>query len=526
MVCFLQACTYTEYLEFSHDSGFYTEAFTLRIDQRKSDKYEIRYTIDGSNPSKNSLLFQDSLRLDLRAKEYQSALIPTTPMEGPDPLGFFKWRKPIQEPERMHVLRFQLFKKGKAFGPIQERTFFIQSDLDIRFDMKVLNLNFDPEDLFDENKGIYVAGNAHKSDRWNAWWPKANFSMKWKKNAHLTLFDKRGNVKVEEDVTAKVVGFGVSGFPQKSLRLDFKKKRRKYTGLNEVYENYSYAPSTIILRNSGQDFTSTMFRDLLAHKIADDLDFEKQLGWPVAVFINGEYWGIQNIREKVDEYYFEKGMEIEKKEYSVYEDCGTPVIGDKKAYNKLQKFLRDSTKTFEDFEELIDINSAVDYILFEMYIGNYDWPSVNNKYWKEKDGKWRWILNDVDYSFGFSNMGIKHNAEFNAFENGTVINNDVWPHKTCATYINHRLFGFPEFRELFKSRYQELAVTTFEPKALIARIDAMQKKYEHEMKYHIARWQYPWNKGVWYGEIQQMRDFVTQRPAIFEKQMIEYFTTR
>ena len=506
-------------------SGFVTSPFTLTIKNNRGNNTIVRYTLDGSEPSLKSAILEEKLLIETASlKPFIHSKISTSPDKGPDQLWFFNWREPIDTPEKMRIVRLQLSQADSLIGPVYTYSYFIDQAAPHRFDIPVISLVVNPKDLFDSKTGIYVPGETFENTQWLGWWPPGNYCKKWRKKAHFSLFDKEGNRLVDEDVKIKIVGYGVAGFPQKSLKVQFDKKGAKNAATNQCIKGLSYNPKSILLRNSGQDFTSTLFRDVLNHHLAKELEIETQASSPSVVFINGEYWGIQNVRERIDKDYFKLKYGLKKTEFDLLEGCGDVKVGSDSAYQSLLKRVSDDKVSFSELEEQIDMNSLVDYLIYELYIGNYDWPSVNNQYWKSKKGKWRWILNDTDYSLSFDKMGMKNkDATFNAFKNATVEGDDVWPHNECATFLNRNIFKYEEFRRLFKKRYKDLSKSLFQSEKVVLKINKMQLIYEQEMSYHIKRWQYPMNKGIWYGEIEKMRLFFRQRPHYFQQHMEYYF---
>jgi hypothetical protein len=96
-------------------------------------------------------------------------------------------------------------------------------------------------------------------------------------------------------------------FPQKSFRLyadhDYdENKKFKY----DLFPNQAYdingehidSFSRLILRGGGNDFFGVMFRDEVIQSLVSHLNIPTQAYRPSVVFLNGEYWGIYNIRER------------------------------------------------------------------------------------------------------------------------------------------------------------------------------------------------------------------------------------
>ncbi len=179
------------------------------------------------------------------------------------------------------------------------------------------------------------------------------------------------------------------------------------------YDSYN----RLILRNSGQDFfvRSTMFRDAFLQELVRDFNFDTQAYRPVIVFINGEYWGIQNFRERYDTDYLARNYNVDAGRIDMLEDNAEIQEGSNEHYNEMLDYIRENDITrdhhYEHITTMIDVDNFLDYISTQAFIRNIDWPGNNNDYWRLQteydpdappghDGRWRWMLVDTDAAFG------------------------------------------------------------------------------------------------------------------------------
>ena len=208
----------------------------------------------------------------------------------------------------------------------------------------------------------------------------------------------------------KIFGGWSRAFPQKSLSIF----ARSHLGPSSF--NYPLFPGSgineyeaFVLRNSGNDWESTMMRDGFITSIADNLNIDHQRYRPALLFLNGEFWGIQNIREKVNEHFIASNHSIEPEHIDLLDIQGINdeniVHGTNADYQILLNYL--DTQDINDpvvenaLENWIDIESYMSYQAFQIFVDNRDWPGNNIKFWRDHrvGGKWRWILYDTDFGF-------------------------------------------------------------------------------------------------------------------------------
>src|SRR5690606_5469606 len=103
---------------------------------------------------------------------------------------------------------------------------------------------------------------------------------------------------------------------------------------------------SFILRNAGGDFVKTHFRDAFMTQLAKPTGIAIQEYRPAIVFLNGEYWGIQNMREKINEHYLKDNFGIDKDNVDLIEHQREVKRGDSKAYKQMLNFI--ATKNMTD----------------------------------------------------------------------------------------------------------------------------------------------------------------------------------
>jgi hypothetical protein len=511
----------------SHNSGFFSSTFNVTLTPSNSD-CNIYYTTNGSLPSINSKLYTEPIEIKNNNNlEPNISLIPTTPLEGPYQLYSFIWKVP-ESVYCTNVLRFAAFKNDTIKSNVYSRTYFVDPHINERYTFPIISIITDSLNLFDYDTGIYVPGYYFDSLGFN-WWPIGNYHNKgvdWEREAHLCYFENVGTLGFETDIGIRMRGFGSTSNPQKSFNLYF----RSSYGKNKI--EYPVFSSTsddefkrLILRNSGNDFLKTHFRDAVLQELLSSLDMELQQFKPSVVFINGEYWGIHNIREKYDEDYFKYNYGIDEDNLNILTVCGGIEHGNNIDYINLINFISSNNMSLEEnynyVKTKIDILNFIDYQIAEIYYANYDWPCNNQKIWKTNNtnSKWRWLITDLDLSFAYDYHSLYNSPSLYH----AASEEESWPYCKCSNFILRKLLLNNEFRDDFLNRFLFHLKNTFNYTRVVNRIKDFEDLFLPEMEEHIARWGYPKDLNTWYDEIDIMIEFAEKRPCYMPINIMDFF---
>lgn len=447
---------------------------------------EVRYTLDGSEPTANSTLYTAAVQ------------IPKTT-----------------------VVKAKAFLDGYLPSATSVATYFINEHA---FSLPVISLSTKPAYLNDSRIGIYVDGTngvaGNCQDR------RVNWNQNWDRHAVFEYF-KDGKKALEQDVDIRIGGACSRNNPQKSLAV---KARDKYGSKIIEYKFFDGKDISkfggLMLRNSGNDFWYTAFRDGLLQSIpVGKMDVDYMEYQPAIVYINGNYWGIMNIREKIDADYIESNYAVDRDDLDLIESNSYAIEGSNQHYNmyldSLQKIDLSSPEAFSLITRYIDVQEFINYLTVELYVANTDWPGNNVKFWRQRsnNGKFRWILWDLDFGFGLypdQSWPTHPTLEF-----ATDPSKTDWPNPAWSTLHIRLLLQNPEFRNKFIQTMTTSLETTFHPDRVIQMINSYQSKIRPEMPYHAQRWQI--NMGNWTWSIDQMRLFATQRNDYMKNHINNFF---
>jgi hypothetical protein len=518
------------------DGGFHTESFPCALTTAPATT--IYYTTDGSCPSLASMIYTKPFIVQSKADE-QNRLsdIPTSP----------RWKPPISSVFKGTVVRAIAVTEDNRKSAEFIRTFFVMEKGRDRYSLPVIALTVNEEDLFGYKKGVYVLGKNYddkndyikKNRRLDSpWWEYPSNYLKRGDNSerpvHIEFYEVNGKLGFSENAGVRINGNATRGFAQKSLRICFNKK----TGIDQLtyhlFPGYSIQKfNSFLLRNSGNDWDKTMFRDAFMQSLMQNSGVDIQRYQPSIVFINGEYWGLHNIRDRFDENYIANKYKCAPDSVTILELSGQLVHGSKKdedAFAKLIDFVQKkdaaNDENYKFITSKMDIKSFSDFIIVNVFFCNSDWPNNNVKFWKYQaitakesssalDGRWRWMLYDLDWGCGYNTASTPQTDLLSkAVKVGSI------------GILFGNLLKNKSFSDFFIARFQHHLDSTFYTPIVLQRINEFQSIIDPEMKEHINRWRAIGSYDKWLDNIETMRKFVRERPSFQEEQLNSFFNLR
>jgi hypothetical protein len=565
--------SYTEVLDppvFSHQGGFYGANFQLALTSSQPG-VSIVYSLDGSHPSSGNLngnVYQylnqyrqnpGSTAGQLQTGTYRSTIY-SSPIQIRDrsrddnrtswistTYDGNPWYFPSAPVEKAIVVKARAVKDGALSSQAVSHTYFVRSGGNNPYPLPVISIGAQEDELFDFNKGIYVAGTDF--EKWRTSNPTlnadggrpANYHRdgdEWEYPAHFEYFGANGERLLGQNIGFRMHGGWSRSHPFKSIRIYARNAYGK-SHLNHAFfaDQPFDAYKRIILRNSGNDTHYTLFRDAFMQDMVKHMNFETQAYQPAIVFMNGEYWGIQNIRERIDKYYLARKFEVDPEQVNILEGNMRVDEGDNTHYAETLDYIRNngvqSPANYAFIQSRIDTDSYIDYMLSQIFVVNTDWPGNNIKYWRlstpeyqpaagpGKDGRWRWIMFDTDFGFGIYNAG---DFSRNMMTFATQTAGPDWPNPDWSTFLFRNLLENESFRNRFIVRFCDQLNTALHPDVVRGIIDRMQATIEPEMARHIQRWKTPGNLTTWNNHVNNMRNFANQRPDYTRTHLRQFFS--
>ena len=299
-----------------------------------------------------------------------------------------------------------------------KRIFFVDYE-----NVNIISVNTDPENLFNYESGIYVTGARFdnyleegipedKLEEWVHW--KANYNQRgknWEKESYIHIFDRDKTLVLSQKAGIRIQGGASRAYYPKSLNI-FARDEYGENRLNYDFWGTGYTPKRVTLTCGGNDYY-TKIRDPLTSELAKDCNIATMHYEPYVLFLNGEYWGFYYLTEKYDEHYIEHYYDIDKDNVIIVKqyELEAGMLEDYALYEEMRSFIEKADMTIdENYEKactMIDMESFIDYYAAEIYMArNGDWPEANYALWRSRkvspkayeDGKWRWMLFDVNTS--------------------------------------------------------------------------------------------------------------------------------
>lgn len=403
--------------------------------------------------------------------EAQGTIYYTTDGSDPD-AGSTAYSGPIQISQTT-VLRAVAVEDGKLPSEIYTATFLIG----VSHDIPVVSLVTDPDNLWGTD-GIYKNGNIDIKEE--------------KRSANIAYVGSDGSFSLDCEISLHGATT-VTAFNKKSFSLRFQDSYDGWLNYDLFEDGEVTTFKSLILRTAHESTVSTHMRDALMGYIAsscsDSLICQKYKY--VALYLNGEYWGLYALRELHSQEHYASYMDVPAASVTMsksYIEAGTDLYD---LFNFCKTNDLRSEENYAYAQSLLDMDSFADWIIFQSYAGNID-INGNMRYYRcDVDGLWRCGLVDVDLGM-FSTVG---------FDNVATTFHHSW--------IVSRLMDNETFQDLLATRLAQLLSGPLSDENMTATIDAMADTIRSEIPREAARWDYTTES--WENQVRDLRDFCDGR---------------
>ena len=457
---------------YSTPGGLFATGDTVTVEMRVPAGCSIYYTLDCTDPTRSS-----------------------TPYAGPITIT------------GTTILRTRVYAEGYMESVMDTQSYL--------FDVNngggtiyVASLVSDPYNLFSDEAGIMAMGpNAEPEAPYGSLGHGANFWMNWEREAHIEVFHPNASNLISQECGVRLHGNSSRAQDQKA----FKILARSAYGDNRFRASlFTRRPYTeyqaFLLRTGAQDIKKTHMRDEVLQSLAADYDLMYQEYEAAVLYLNGEFWGHYSLRELVNTFsicQFE-GWEGDEDALDLVNKDRVIVQGSDDTLNSLLSWLQkndcNTDEAYQAMDSAVDLENYLKYIALEMYIGNYDSQNIKCYRNPNGDGKWRWILYDLDCGFDLDTNSVRRWLD----PKGMGRNNETDNRLFLACMKNDRT------RDWFLTFLGQEMATTYSTESLLGRIEAYRSLVAPILKDQLDRW--GMSEETYNSEVEKLREYARTRP--------------
>lgn len=339
----------------------------------------------------------------------------------------------------------------------------------------------------------------------------------YEKEAYAEFFEQDGN-SFSIPCSIKLFGGSTRFLAKKSYAIKFKKKTGAGKLEYQLFENRDYSSyDSLILRSGSQDYTKSLFRDVLMTSLLDGkTSVMVQAYRPTILYINGDYYGIYNIRERIDEDFVANNQNVKTDTTNIIKIDREVRAGSITTYDKLLNYLTTHDMSlkanYEYIKTQVNVQDIADLWIAETWVTNHD--IVNVRYYQNSyfdENRWHAIFFDLDYAM----YNVNHN--YFAFSTSP----EGMTSRGYSTTILRNLLKNSEFRSLYLERLAYQVKNVWNTERVLQYIDDLHDLYYLEMNRNQKRWNL--TMATWESEIEKLRTYAKARNNIIISQAKTYF---
>lgn len=457
---------------FDPTPGVYADTTSMKVLINTNGR-KVHYTTDGSEPTMESPVYKDSISIQK-----------TTTIRA------------FCESDSTH-LRSEPVTATFIFGA--------------KHDLPVFNIIVSKYDLYDNRGGIYARGPGASSE-----YPHygANYWKKVWKNAHIEFYDKEGG-GFSEDCQLAIFGGFSRVLQKKSFKVKFTGTRGPKNLTYDLYgEGEPIDVENFVLRCGSQDISGVMVRDEFFTSLMqpESPTLLTQPYRPVALYINGEYFGLYYIREKIDRRFVARHLDVSNDSVSILMSGQYCEEGSAADYHQIMSYVKSHNMAEKEHYEWVkskfDVMGLIDFKLGEIYASNTDVGNVRyvRSTDSKSDKKWYLVYYDLDATWA----DFKPAAFYLRVNTGTEPIGTVSIHNVM---ISHLLKN-KEFRQLFLERLSVHMHKTFSTKNTTEVFDNLTNTIKNEMVLNCKRWPGVLSYASWERHVAAFREKFKDRNKI------------
>ncbi|MBQ6647023.1 MAG: lamin tail domain-containing protein [Clostridia bacterium] len=487
---------YAEHMDapsFSQPGGLYPAGTVLTLNLSCEPGATVYYTLDASEPNVGDLNGH-TFPVDPEFSSVVSGQTRTYRYSGPITI------------DKTTVVRAMTVKDGQLNSQVATQTYFVG----VSHTMDVVSLVLDPEDLwsYEYMVGLYVKGpNATSKSPYGSPDKGANFWSTAEKAANVEVFGEDGSTVLSQACGVRLHGQYSRTEKQKSFKIIARSKYGSNRFFAALFSNRDYTEyQSFLLRSSGQDWNKTRMRDSILSALAADIYTKNQdpaspLYQPdthpvmyqetelSVVYLNGVYWGEYNLRERINAFsicQWEGWDPAVKDSIDLQKANDTVMQGTKESWTSVKDWYTknglDTDEKLAYIEQKVDVWNYLNWCAVQIYTGNTDLLNCKKYRCELTDGKWRWVLFDLDWAFTTDTNSINR-----WWHVGGVEKTD----KSSAPLDNSLFLALMDnnkCKDYFMTLLADMLANEWSTDSIVSRIQSRYFELEPEIDQHQSRW--------------------------------------
>jgi hypothetical protein len=378
----------------SAPGGFYDSSFQLELGCDEGEK--IYYTTDGNKPTTESDLYEEPIYIKNNSgSHYVYALMAVYSRLSSNYV-------PGSVDVGTTVRAIRVDASGSVVGEFSQ-TYFVGLSKDSDYlNLPVISITTDPENLFDYENGIYVAGKVKEDALIQGLQSEffANYLNYWTKPVKIDYYEPTKSKTFVSEAIININNDSSIAGRQKGFEISI--NGSDYSDIaGSTIADFISSEGKIRLTTNYSDDTCKI-RNLLVESLIKDTDLVGTGCSPCVVFLEGEYWGLYMLRPYVDSKYIEQKYGLKNQEIITHSG---------NAYNESFRRLTDfatsndlsQPENYRQIQTMMDVDNFINYVCFNMFVGNSSFIPQNGLAWRTStsegqglaDGRWRFILGDM-----------------------------------------------------------------------------------------------------------------------------------
>ena len=453
--------------EYSVRGGLFNAGDSIQLEMTAQPGARIHYTLDSSDPNEGSPMYTGPI-----------TITGTT------------------------ILRTRVYADGYLESYMDTQSYLF--DVNNAGGVYVVSLVSDPANLTSDEKGILVKG-PNASEKYPH--TGANFWQDWEHEAHVEVFGGDGEELLSQSCGIKLHGQYSRAEKQQAFKVIARTKYGSNRFPIELFSARDYTEyQSFVLRSSGQDTDKTRMRDSILSALAKDTSVLYQETEICVLYLDGQYWGQYNLRERINPEsicQFE-GWEGQEDNIDLVKANSNTMQGSNDSFAALLQAVKNADQTTDEFyqnlDKAIDIQNYIEYMAVQIFTGNTDTLNVKRYRNANADGKWRWVLFDLDWAFYTDTNSINRWLTPGGMGANSRTDNSLF----IACMKN------PRFRDEFLTHMGREMATTFTSENVVGMIHERYEILKPLLDDQLARWETSWDK--FEKEMKTLINYAEERP--------------